>query len=87
MDQHQRLHDLAVSDSGFVFDPYTGNTFSVNATGRAILDGLREELPRDGIVELLRERFEVTQEDLDRDLNDFVGILRREDILPVDFVL
>ena len=87
MDQHQRLHDLAVSDSGFVFDPYTGNTFSANGSGRVILEGLRKGLARDGIVELLRERFQVAQEDLQRDLDDFVGILRREEILPVDFVL
>lgn len=87
MDQHQRLHDLAVSESGFVFDPYTGNTFSVNGTGQTILEGLRKGIARDGIVELLRERFQVAQEDLSRDLDDFVGILRREEILPVDFVL
>jgi hypothetical protein len=87
MDPLQRIRDLAVSESGFVFDPYTGNTFSVNAPGRTILEGLRQELAREQIVELLHERFETHQEDITRDLDDFVGILRREGIIPVDFSL
>jgi len=42
MSSVQKLKDLAVSDSGFVFDPYTGSTFSVNAAGRLILKGRKE---------------------------------------------
>ena len=87
MEPRQRVRDLAVSDSGFVFDPYTGNTFSINASGRTILEGLRQELSREQIVELLRQRFAMGQEDLNRDVDDFLGILRREDILPADFML
>mgnify|MGYP000919495472 CR=1 FL=1 len=37
----QRLKDVAISDSGFLFDPVSGLTFSVNPTGRFILDRLR----------------------------------------------
>ncbi len=31
------LKQLAVSENGFVFDPYTGHTFTLNATGIAVL--------------------------------------------------
>ena len=58
MHELQRLKDIAISDSGFVFDPYTGNTFSINATGRAIVEGLRLGHGREEIVAMLRERFE-----------------------------
>lgn len=36
-----RLRQLAVSDTGFVFDPQTGQSFTVNATGRLVLDCLK----------------------------------------------
>ncbi|HEV8548051.1 MAG TPA: PqqD family peptide modification chaperone [Polyangiaceae bacterium] len=36
-----RIATLAVSETGFVFDPSTGNTFAVNATGLAVLRGLK----------------------------------------------
>jgi hypothetical protein len=36
----QHLVDLAVSESGFVFDPWSGSTFTVNSTGLVLLAGL-----------------------------------------------
>lgn len=35
------LSSLAVSDTGFVFDPRTGHTYSVNTTGLAVLRALK----------------------------------------------
>jgi hypothetical protein len=87
MDGIERLKDLAISESGFVFDPATGHTFSVNATGRVLLQGLREAYGRDALVKLLHEQFEVAEEDLRRDIDDFVGVLRRQEILATDFLL
>ena len=37
----RQLKDLAISDSGFLFDPYTGLTFSVNPSGKFLLEELR----------------------------------------------
>ena len=59
MSSATHLKDLALSDTGFVFDPYTGATFTTNATGLAILQALREGLGRSAIIERLRERFDV----------------------------
>ena len=42
MDALTRLSDLAISDSGFVFDPYTGASFSVNLTGLTLLRALKD---------------------------------------------
>ena len=36
-----QIRNLAVSDTGFVFDPNTGHTYSVNTTGLAVLRGLK----------------------------------------------
>ncbi|MHC4860419.1 MAG: PqqD family protein [Planctomycetota bacterium] len=88
MDVLTRLKDLAVSDSGFVFDPYTGATFTVNPTGRTVLEGLKEDRSRDQLIAALKESFETRDEDdLHRDLDEFVRLLREHDILPQEFAL
>lgn len=35
------ITSLAISDTGFVFDPRTGHTYAVNSTGLAVLRGLK----------------------------------------------
>jgi len=87
MSHTQRLKDLAVSESGFVFDPHTGNTYNTNGSGKIILDGLAAGLDRKAIIELLEEAFEIEGDDLDRDLDEFIYLLREDGILPSGFTL
>jgi hypothetical protein len=87
MDHIQKLKDLAVSESGFVFDPFTGATFNTNGTGRAILEGLKVGKDRGAMLESLRGAFEVGDEDLERDLDEFLYLLRENGILPTGFQL
>jgi hypothetical protein len=87
MDHVQRLKDLAVSETGFVFDPISGSTFNTNGTGRLVLEALRDEQPREDIKARLRREFSVLGEDLDRDLDEFVFLLRESSLLPPDFTL
>ena len=83
----QRLKDLAVSDTGFIFDPATGSTFSVNASGMTILSRIKEGEGHDEITAALEDGFEVQEEDLRRDVDEFVLLLRNEGLLPEDFDL
>jgi hypothetical protein len=78
MDHEQhRLRDLALSDSGFVFDPLTGHTFTVNLTGQLALRCLKDGLSAEDTAHRISEEFAVDQdEDLVRDLRDFVLQLR-----------
>lgn len=78
---HPRIRDLAISGTGFVFDPHTGATFSANETGLAILRALAEGLDRSAIADRLREQFEVDGPELERDLSDFLLQLRRDELL------
>ena len=50
------LMRLALSDSGFVFDPVTGNSFTVNGSALSILRLLQRESALDRVVAFLRER-------------------------------
>ncbi len=38
----ERLHQLAISDTGFIFDPQTGQSFTINGTGLFVLDGFKK---------------------------------------------
>ena len=78
----QRLKDLAVSETGFVFDPYSGATFSLNASALCILRGLKEGLDREELLDRLEELFDVTDADLSRDIEEFLELLRYNGVLP-----
>ena len=78
----QRLKDLAVSETGFVFDPYSGATFSLNASALCLLRGLKEGLEREALIERLEELFDVTDADLSRDIDEFLELLRYNGVLP-----
>ncbi|KPJ74943.1 MAG: hypothetical protein AMS19_14630 [Gemmatimonas sp. SG8_23] len=87
METPQKLRDLAISESGFLFDPHTGATFTTNSVGMAILEGLREGISKQELVDRLHERFDVRGDDVVRDLGDFVHLLQRNDLVPHDFDL
>ena len=78
----QRLDDLAVSETGFVFDPYSGATFSLNASALCLLRGLKDGLDRDGLIARLEESFDVIGADLSRDIDEFLELLRYNGVLP-----
>lgn len=82
------LSELAISASGFVFDPRTGATFTVNDPGRLLLEGLRDGLDLDGLTAALAEAFAVPDHaDLSRDVLEFSRRLQDEGLLPADFEL
>jgi len=80
-----RLNELAVSESGFVFDPASGATFNVNPVGRAILDELKQAATLDVIMDRITGEFDVGEVDLHSHVLDFVssllnyGLLTREE--------
>jgi PqqD family protein of HPr-rel-A system len=67
-----RLKDLAISDSGFVFDPFSGGTFTLNETGRTVLQALREGLSESEIIDRLRTDFDAVTPKVEEDVRDFV---------------
>ena len=83
MDMQARLRNLAISDTGFLFDPYTGQTYSVNGTGRAILELLKQGVDVEKLRDRLAEQFESTpSDDMDRDVREFLLLLRDQGLVP-----
>jgi PqqD family protein of HPr-rel-A system len=79
-----QLKDLALSDTGFVFDPSSGATFTVNATGLCVLRAMKDGLSQAEIGARLRERFDVRAGDPARDVGDFVELLRQHGVVAGD---
>lgn len=68
---------LAVSSTGFIFDPVTGRSFSVNEGGLAILRALQNgarTLP--DVVHLLSAAFDAPLTVLERDVIEFSSRLK-----------
>jgi hypothetical protein len=81
------LDNLAISETGFVFDPRSGTTYTLNPTAQAIVVALRAGLPLDGIVAHLSRSFESVADQVGEDVLDFVRDLRQNGLLPPDFNL
>ncbi len=67
--------NIATSEAGFIFNPGTGDSFSVNQTGAEILSLLKLDKSHEEIIELITTKFEVDADQIERDLDDFVSQL------------
>ena len=70
------LERLAISDSGFIFDPVSGHSFTLNETGLEILRYVQKNRHLYALQEHLAEEFDVDRPTLDRDLLEFLGSMR-----------
>jgi PqqD family protein of HPr-rel-A system len=76
-----RIQQLAINEEGFVFDPITGESFTVNQTGLLILKGLKEGKSQEEIIKDIVENFEVSEEEAERDIVDFIEKLRSYNLI------
>ena len=70
------LQRLAISESGFIFDPVSGHNFTVNETGLSILRLVQKDTEVAPLLEKLAMEYEATPRVLERDVLEFAGLLR-----------
>ncbi len=73
--------NIAISDSGFIFHPSTGETFTVNPLGCEIINYLKEDLDFEEICTKITEEFEIDEQTVSKDLNDFLNQLKNFNIV------
>lgn len=73
--------NIATSEAGFIFNPGTGDSFSVNLTGVEILSLLKENNTQEEIVENMASRFDIDRVQFEKDLEDFVSQLQIYNLL------
>ena len=67
-----QIKNLALSDTGFLFDPSTGNTYTLNETGLAILRAVQNGKNKKQIIKMICDEYEVSTEQIERDLADML---------------
>lgn len=73
---NENQKNIAVSENGFIFNPMTGDSFSVNETGVFILQKLKESESEETILKLLMEEYDLDTYTAEKDLNDFLSMLK-----------
>jgi hypothetical protein len=77
----QNLSHLALSDDGFLFDPTSGNTYTLNSVGTYILRKMIEAYSFDQIIGAMIEEYDVSEDILFRDLEQFYYFLSEQGII------
>lgn len=67
--------NVAVSDSGFLFNPSTGDSFSVNPLGLEILHLLKQGKEDSVIIAHIQNGYMVDQDTVEKDIYDFKNML------------
>ncbi|MFA5816410.1 MAG: PqqD family protein [Bacteroidales bacterium] len=75
---------LRISDQGMVFDPSTGESFTLNPIGLAILKLMVEGADEDRIFEIMSKDYQITEAEFDRYFVDFISVLKSCQLLEND---
>ena len=75
--------NIALSESGFVFNPSTGESFSVNPIGIEIFNAIKEEQTYDEIVQTVLNKYNTDEDTIEKDYNDFVQLLSSFQLIEI----
>jgi len=67
---------IAISESGFIFNPSSGDSFSMNPIGMEILEMIKEEKSEAEIKAKIMEEYEVSGAVLEKSVNEFIDALK-----------
>jgi len=73
--------NIATSEEGFIFNPGTGDSFSTNEIGTEIIALLKDEKPQGIIIESICSKYDVDQNQFEKDLDDYLSQLKDYTIL------
>ncbi len=73
--------NLALSDSGFVFDPGTGDSFSTNPIGLEIIRMLKEGKTANEIKSHIIKTYMTDDVSFEKDYYDFVNMLSKHNLV------
>lgn len=66
-----KILSLVINESGFTFDPFTGETYTVNQTGNFVIRNLREGISVDKIAKELIKEYDISYEKVYTDILEF----------------
>ncbi len=78
------IKNIALSDTGFVFNPTTGDSFSVNPIGLSILRDFKDKKSEAQIKSRLLDEFQTDKETIEKDLYDFMKMIEQLNLTEHD---
>jgi hypothetical protein len=73
--------NIAVSETGFVFNPTTGDSYSINQVGQEIVAYLGENKSPAEITSLMTTTYDIDPPSFEKYFYDFVSMLRQFELL------
>jgi len=73
--------NIAVSESGFIFNPEIGTSFTTNSLGIAILKQLKEKTSPEEIKNSILKSYDIDSITCEKDLDDFLRIVKQFNLL------
>ena len=74
-------NNIAVSESGFIFNPEIGTSFTTNSLGIAILKQLKEKTSPEEIKNSILKSYDIDAITCEKDLDDFLRIVKQFNLL------
>ncbi len=68
--------NIAISDSGFLFNPSTGDSYTLNPVGQEILKLLKDGNNDEGVIEYILKNYMTDKDAVEKDLYDFKNMLK-----------
>lgn len=73
--------NIAISDTGLLFNPSTGESFTLNPIGSDIIRMMRDGKSRDAITQETLQKYHTDENTFERDFNDFLNQLQQNYLL------
>ena len=73
--------NIAISETGFVFDPSTGDSFTLNPEGILILEMIKQGKSKEEISTEIISKYDVDVNSFERYFYDFVATLKQMQLI------
>lgn len=73
--------NIATNEFGFIFNPATGDSYSSNPIAADIIQLMKENKSLNEIKKVLLEKYDVDKLTLEKDLDEFVYLLKENNLL------
>ncbi|UCG28056.1 MAG: PqqD family protein [Bacteroidales bacterium] len=76
--------NIAISESGFIFDPNTGESFSINPIGAEIIGIMKLGKSTDEIQSSILDKYDVDAASFEKYYYDFLNMLKQYNLVEED---
>lgn len=76
--------NLAISENGFVFNPSTGDSFSVNELGALIINEIKTGKSKNDIIETIFQEFDIEKSTIEKDFDEYLNVLNNHQLVEIN---